>query len=96
MNTVTQTQQASSDLFEIWEDIARNNPQEADQFIHHFDDKVKLLAQNPELGRSRDPLHPALQSAPVGNYRLYYLPQAKGIEIVRVLNSYKDIDTLFI
>jgi toxin ParE1/3/4 len=47
-----------------------------------------------EVG-SRDKLLPSLRSFPVENYLIFYRPIAAGIEILRVVSGYRDLDMLF-
>ena len=48
----------------------------------------------PELGRSREELAPSLRSFPARKYIIFYRPAEDGIEVIRVLSSYRDIDSL--
>ncbi|MEK7677203.1 MAG: type II toxin-antitoxin system RelE/ParE family toxin [Verrucomicrobiota bacterium] len=89
------TAQANLDLVEIWSFIAADNPDAADQLLETIDEKAKLLAQSPELGRKRSDLAPSLRSFPVGNYLIFYRPDPNGIEIIRVLHGARDLPGLF-
>jgi toxin ParE1/3/4 len=46
------------------------------------------------MGRSRPELAPNLRSFPVGQYVIFYLPLAKGVEIVRVLHGARDFESI--
>ncbi|HKD56023.1 MAG TPA: type II toxin-antitoxin system RelE/ParE family toxin, partial [Hyphomicrobiaceae bacterium] len=46
---------------------------------------------NPLAGRQRPELTPGLRSFPTGDYIVFYLPLADGIEVVRILSGYLDI-----
>lgn len=95
MSLVRRTAQAQDDLVEIWVFIAEDNPSAADRFIETIDQKCRLLARTPELGQSREELAPSLRSFPIGNYTIFYRPLETGIELIRVLSSYRDIPSLF-
>ena len=95
MPIVLRTAQAQEDLVEIWVFIAEDNPSAADRFIETIDQKCRLLAGSPELGQSRGELAASLRSFPVGNYTIFYRPIEGGIELIRVLSSYRDIPSLF-
>jgi plasmid stabilization system protein ParE len=41
--------------------------------------------------RGRGELAASLRSFPVGNYIVFYLPLPDGINVVRILNGYRDI-----
>jgi toxin ParE1/3/4 len=54
-----------------------------------------VLAQFPNMGISRDELHPGLRSLPVGKYLIFYTLISDGIAIVRVLHGMMDIEAFF-
>jgi len=87
--------QAEADLDEIWLHIAQDDPNSADRFIDLIEERCRLLAENPLMGRSRPELAPGLRSFPVGNYIIFYNPIEGGIEIVRVVSGARNIDALF-
>jgi toxin ParE1/3/4 len=86
---------AEADLIEIWHFIAKDSPGAADRFLDLLEEKCQLLADSPEMGRRRDELAPALRSFPVERYAIYYRIAPGGIEIVRVLSAYRDLDAFF-
>jgi toxin ParE1/3/4 len=67
----------------------------ADRFLDKIGERCQTLAQFPNMGLSRDELHPGLRSLPVGKYLIFYIPIEGGIEIVRVLPGMMDIDAVF-
>jgi toxin ParE1/3/4 len=81
-------------LAEIWEYIGANNPDAADRLLDNINDKVKLIAESPYIGREREELAPGIRSFPAGRYLIFYRPIADGIEIVRVLHGSRDVDTI--
>jgi toxin ParE1/3/4 len=87
---------AKRDLVDIWIFIAKDNPDAADRFLDQLAQKFGLLTESPEIGRRREELAPNLRSFPVGRYVIFYRAAEAGIEIVRVLSAYRDIDTLFL
>lgn len=94
MPRVRKTVLAEQDLEEIWLYIAADNIVAADALIDKLVEKSALLAANAELGRARPELHEGLRSFAVGNYILFYRPEAGGIELTRVLHGARDIDAL--
>ena len=60
--------------------------------IDRFDAALALLSANPKAGRERSELVSGLRSFPVGNYILYYFETATGLELVRVLSGFRDLD----
>lgn len=86
---------AEQDLLEIWSYIARDNPDAADRFIDLLTEKCELLAESPEIGRRREELSPRLRSFPVGRYVIFYQIAERGIEVARILSSYRDLGQFF-
>ena len=89
------TDRAKADLREIWSYVAQGNAEAADRLAATIVDKYRLLAKHPRLGRARDELDSGLRSFLVGSYLIFYRPTDEGIEVVRVLSGYRDLDALF-
>lgn len=60
-----------------------------------IDNKSRLLARSPELGRPRVELAPGLRSFPVAPYVIFYRITSRGIEIIRILHGSRDIVSEF-
>jgi len=95
MPAITLRPRAITDLAEIWNYIADDSEERADSFIDLLDRKINTLARRPNMGRIRDELAEGLRSFPVDRYIIFYCSIPKGIEIVRVLHSARDINTVF-
>lgn len=95
MSRIRIAAQAEEDLAGIWLYIARDNPQAADKLVAVLAQKYEVLAESPDIGRMRDELSPSLRSFPVRKYVIFYRPIEDGIEVIRVLSGYRDIDSLF-
>lgn len=95
MNRYRVSNEARSDLNEIWFYIAQDNPDAADKFIRKIISRFPKLAATPHMGRQREELSPRLRSFPVGRYVIFYRPLNDGVEIVRVLNGARDLPPLF-
>jgi toxin ParE1/3/4 len=95
MPTVVLRPQAAADLVEIWAYIAEDSPDHADAFLARIDTEFRVLARKPKIGRPRPELSSALRSLPVGRYVIFYVPRTGGIEVVRVLNGSRDLESLF-
>ncbi|NJL09848.1 MAG: type II toxin-antitoxin system RelE/ParE family toxin [Calothrix sp. SM1_7_51] len=90
------TELADQDIFEISVYIAQNRGAEtAKSFIDKINEKFKLLAESPKLGRNRSELSPELRSFPNGNYVIFYRTISDGILVVRVLHGARDIASIF-
>ena len=92
---VTILPSADLDLFEIWDYIANDSLAQADKMSAEFHRKFFILAENPEMGRTRDDLETNLRSFPVGNYVIFYEVTDDGIKVLRVLHGARDIPDIF-
>lgn len=95
MPRLTYSHQARSDMDGILAYIAQNDPSAALKMIDAFEEKARLLAENPLLGVRRGELAPDLRSFPAGDYILFYIPVADGITVVRVLHGARDVGAMF-
>jgi len=95
MSTVVMRPRALADLAEIWAYIADDSPDQADAFVDLVDSKFQALSRRPRLGRRRPELSPDIRSLAVGRYVVFYLPLSHGIEVVRVLQGSRDIESIF-
>ncbi|MEA5516652.1 type II toxin-antitoxin system RelE/ParE family toxin [Nodularia sp. UHCC 0506] len=86
---------AEADLLDIWDFIANESFEKADSFLQKIESKLKILAENPGMGRKREELVPSLRSFPVGSYLIFYRPVNQGIEVIRVLHGSRDIPSFF-
>jgi toxin ParE1/3/4 len=84
---------ALADLGDIWAYIAEGSVKHADRFAALINKEFRALARQPRMGRSRPELATDLRSFPIGRYVTFYLPLAKGVEIVRVLHGARDIES---
>jgi toxin ParE1/3/4 len=68
MAEIIKLSRAADDLAEIWDYIADDSEAQADLFIDTIDRKLRLLAEQPNLGRSRGELAENMRSFPIGRY----------------------------
>jgi len=94
-NLLLLSDQARSDLIDIWQYIALVSITAADKFIDLIHEKCEGLCICPEMGRRRDELIPGLRSFPVKKYIVYYRIMADKVEVSRVLSAYRDRAALF-
>ncbi|SRR6266446_2862851 len=95
MGTILRTSEAHWDLVQIATGVGGEDPAAADRLLDMIEEKCRLLAQFPEMGRKREELAPALRSFPVGNYLIFYRARAEGIQVIRVLHGARDLPPLF-
>ncbi|WP_196524508.1 type II toxin-antitoxin system RelE/ParE family toxin [Nostoc commune] len=58
--------------------------------------QCKLLADFPNMGQSCDNLANGLRSFPVEDYLIFYRPIDDGVEVVRIVSGYRDLETVFL
>ncbi|EDM82219.1 type II toxin-antitoxin system RelE/ParE family toxin [Limnobacter sp. MED105] len=86
---------AELDILEIWDYIAEDSVTEADLWIDRLDEKLRLWATQPMMGRSREELASGLRSFAFGRYVVFFLPISDGLDVVRVLHASRDINEHF-
>lgn len=86
---------AFADLREIHDYISDDNPDAANQLNEKFETKFCKLAEFPNMGSPLRRLGPEVRSATVGMYVIVYRPTEYGIEVVRVLQGNRDIESMF-
>lgn len=86
---------AAADILDIWDHIAEDSIEQADRWVDKLDEKFKLIATQPSMGRARNELAANVRSFPFGRYVIFYEPIDDGIDVVRVLHSARDIDAVF-
>jgi len=88
-------------LWDIWEFIARDNPEAAERVVEAAYETMKALAANPGLGRPRNFRNPRLKDIRswrvegFDNYLIFYRPVSSGIQVLRVYHGARNIDALF-
>jgi toxin ParE1/3/4 len=95
MPRILRRPEAENDLDEIWWFIAQDSPNNADKFLDRLQEICLVLAEFPQMGAKRDELVTALRSHAVGNYLVFYFPLDDGIDIVRVLQGSRSIESIF-
>jgi toxin ParE1/3/4 len=95
MNQFIIKPQAQDDLDSIFDYIAQDNPQKAEELIRIFHEKFVMLTTIPEAGTIRPELAPDIRGFPFKRYVIFYQPTLDGIVIVRVIHGSRDIPTLF-
>jgi toxin ParE1/3/4 len=64
MSRVTRRPLATLDILDMWDHIAEDSTAAADRWIDKLDEKFKLIAPQPLMGRARDELAASLRSFP--------------------------------
>ena len=91
------TEQAQSDLDQIWNEIGNINfnPSAADRLLDKLFRHLSLLASQPRIGQSRDEWSPDLRIFPVGNYVILYYPGSDEIEVIGIVYGRRDLPAIF-
>jgi toxin ParE1/3/4 len=95
MPTVKVTVAAEEDLRNIWAYVAEHNEEAANKLIKDITGKFALLRDHPLMGRDQSRLLVNLRSFLARDYLIFYQPFSDGIEILRVLRSSRDIESIF-
>ena len=84
---------AATDLEEIAEYIARDNPARAASFVAELEATCRAVAATPELYPARADLAPGLRMAVHGRYLVFYrdLPGEVAVRVERVLHGARNL-----
>lgn len=89
------TPRAKHDLFEIWDYIAQNNLEAANGVAHAISLACDLLFHSPLAGKVRKELAPSPLRFwlvhPYVNYCVVYNPEAKPLQIIRIIHGARDL-----
>lgn len=95
MTTVVFAQSAQTDLLEAWLFIAEDNLNAADHMLDTIEQEANILATQPLMGRARLDLAEGIRCWPTSTpYILFYLAEADGITVVRVLHHARDVQRI--
>lgn len=89
------TAPARTDLRDIAGYIARDNPSRARSFTAELRDKALATGDTPfgfSVIRKYGPYD--LRRRPYGDYAIFYVVRANKVQVIRILHSARDIDTL--
>ncbi len=87
--------EASQDLSSIIDYFVSRNIDAGERFVDEFEKKCKYLANFPNMGRSYGNIKPNLRGIPLDGYIIFYRVIDGGIEIVRVVSGYRNLESLF-
>ena len=87
---------AVTDLEEIADYIARDNPVRAASFVAELEAKCRAIVETPALYPARTDLAPGLRMAVHGRYLMLYrdLPDENTVRVERVLHSARNLPRL--
>ena len=84
MRRIFKTQEAESDLEEIWlYSFEEWNEEQADKYYDQLIEGINKLLDNPELGKSLATIRSGYRSIQIGSHIIYYRIQDSDIRIPR-------------
>lgn len=87
--------EASQDLDEITDYFASRNIEAGERFVNAFEQKCRNLVKFPNMGRLYAEIEPSLRGVPLDGYIIVYRVIQDGVEIVRVVSGYRNLESLF-
>lgn len=90
------SQPAIRDLEEIVDYFSTRNIEAGEKFILKFEKKCKYIADFPNIGRSYDDIKPSLRGLPLAGYIIFYRIVDDGVEIIRIVSGYRNLESLFL
>lgn len=82
---------AENDLIDIWEyGFAQWGAQQADKYLDELDERIALLAEQPEMGSMRHYVRDGYRMLLINSHAVYYRVTSTAIHIIRVLHSRMD------
>ncbi len=95
--TVKLSTLAQLDLEDIWEFIATDSIETANNYLLNLQERLNNLSEQPFSGRKRKEFAINLLSFPIDNYVIFYeMESEKQIYIVRILHSARDISSILL
>ncbi len=87
--------EANQDLEEIIDYFTSRNLDAGERFVDEFNKKCIYLANFPNMGRSYTEIKDYLRGVPLDGYIMLYRVTGSGIEILRIVSGYRDLESLF-
>lgn len=82
------TPAAKKDLLKIWNyTVEVWGEKKAKQYLLNIENKLELLAANPELGRNRPEINRDYFSFPADKHIIFYLKAINHIQIIGILHG---------
>src|SRR5438094_369007 len=89
------TPSAMQDVNDIWDYIAGDNIQAAGRVLDALENAMGELAKNPGIGHWREELTGKRHRFfPVYTYLIIYRPETRPLQIIRVLNAARDVQSI--
>jgi toxin ParE1/3/4 len=86
---------ASRDLDAIGDYFVARNIEAGERLLREFVKKCENLVKFPNMGRNYDQIKSGLQGVPLDGYIIFYRVVENGIEILRVVSGFQDLEAMF-
>jgi len=96
MKTYSLSEEAIADLDAICESMSETHRDFAIQFFENVREKCRKVAQFPKMGKNYGEIKVNLRGFVVNNYIVFYFPRSDGIDVVRIISGYRDLESLSI
>ncbi len=87
---------ARTDLVDVADFIALDNPERAMSFLAEIEAKMRQVSARPESFPVRDDVFQGMRAARHGRYLIFFLIGAEEVQVVRVLHGARDLPRLFL
>lgn len=85
------SKKAEHDLIAIWNyTFDQWGETQADDYLQTIQSAIRLLVENPQMGKSREALRMAYRSHYQNKHVIFYRPTHYGIRVVRILHQSMD------
>ena len=97
---ILRSPQVEQDIIDIYSYIHERSPQAAERVFDAIEESIKALAKMPGVGRLWNSTDPRLQAmrvttvTPYRNYLIFFRPQARTIEIHRVVHGARELQRI--
>lgn len=86
---------AKSDLEEIGDYIARDNPRRAMSFVREIRGRCQKIEDFPEAAQLHPEYGPGIRMIPFGLYLIFYTAQPGVVRIERILSGWRNLPDAF-
>ncbi len=95
MRQITRSTLAESDYRAIIEYLLNHSEPAADKFARDLTSRLRMVADQPRMGRVRDDLASGVRSIVVGRYVIFYRHSDDEIIVIRIIHGSRDIPRVF-
>jgi toxin ParE1/3/4 len=95
MRRIVYAPEAKDDLEQIFAYLDEYSTSAATKLAIRINQRVGVVAAHPGIGRDRGDLIGGMRSVVVDKYVIFYRFTDTELEILRVINGFRDIDSIF-